>query len=144
MPPADGKRNAVKDPLNPRDGLLELPGAVQRPYYSRRDGAATMTRYEHTLSSQQLKQERRIIIYTPPDYDMKGKPYVSVFMFAGEDRDGVVFATWTFENMIADKKIPPMVVVRIVNPNQASRLQLSGHDPFFQFLNRGSSAVCEG
>jgi enterochelin esterase-like enzyme len=134
MPPTDGRRNAVKDPLNPRDGLLELPGAIQQPYYSRRDGAATMTRYEHTLSSRQLKQERRIVVYTPPNYDPKGKPYASIYMFDGEDRDGLVFATWTFENMIADKKIPPMVVVRIVNPNPASRLQLSGHDPFFDFL----------
>jgi len=60
MPPADGRRNAVKDPLNPKDGLLELPGASEQPYYSRRDGVAKMTPYEHILSSQHLKQDRRM------------------------------------------------------------------------------------
>lgn len=66
MPPADGRRNAVEDPLNPRDGLLELPGALQQSYYSRRDGVARMTRHEHTIASQQLRQDHRIIVSTLP------------------------------------------------------------------------------
>lgn len=135
MPPLDGKRDPVKDPLNPKGELLELPGALPQPYYEKRDGVAKMTKFEHTLTSTHLKQDRKIVVYTPPNFDPKAKPYPSIYLFDGDDPDGLVFATWTFENMIADKKIPPMVVVRIVNPNQAARnSQLTAHDPFFDFL----------
>jgi enterochelin esterase-like enzyme len=135
IPPADTPRNPVKDPLNPKGVLLELPGALPQPYYERRDGTPKMTQVEHTLKSQHLKQDRRVLIYTPPGFDPKAKPYPSIYFFDGEDNDGLVFATWTFENMIAAKKIPPMVVVRIVNPNQATRnTQLAAQEPFFDFV----------
>src|SRR4030095_13252447 len=127
--------NAVKDPLKLQDTPLELPGALPQPWYERREGVAKVTKYEHTLVSQSLKQDRRILVYTPPHYDPKGQPYASIYLFDGEDSDGLVFATWTFENLFADKKIPPMVVVRIVNPSQAARnAQLSCQDAFFDFL----------
>lgn len=66
--------------------------------------------------------------------DPKSNAYPSIYLFDGEDTDGLVFASWTFENLIAGKKIPP-VVVRIVNPNQAARTLLAGHDSFFNFLS---------
>jgi enterochelin esterase-like enzyme len=119
--PTDGKRDIAKDPLNPKGGLLDLPGSLPQPYYERRDGTPKMTRYEHTLPSRHLKQDRKIIVHTPPGYDGKAKPYPSIYIFDGEDPDGLVFATWTFENLIAAGKILPMVVVRIVNPNQSTR-----------------------
>lgn len=134
MPPAQGQRNAVMDPLNRTDGMLIATGALSQPYYAKRESVAKMVRFDHKLSSQSLKQERQILVYTPPGYDPKARPYPSIYMFDGEDRDGSVFASWTFENLIADNKIPPMVVIRIVNPNMASRRQLSGHEPFFDFL----------
>ena len=127
MPPSEGQRTPVIDPLNPKGALLELPGAQPQPYYDRRDSVAKMTRYEHTLPAQQ----RKIIVYTPPDYDAKARPYPSIYFFDGEDSDGHVFASWTFENLIAAKKIPPMVVVRIVNQ---SRPQLAAQNSFFDFL----------
>lgn len=135
IPPL-GLRNAVRDPLNPKGSLLEAPGAASQPYYEQRLDVPKMTKYEHTLASDRLKQDRKFIVYTPPGYDPKAKPYPSIYLFDGEDRDGLVFASWTFENLIASKKIPAMVVVRIVNPGQSARMRLACEDDFFDFLSK--------
>jgi enterochelin esterase family protein len=134
MPPLEEPRKPSKDPLNKNGDLLELPNALTQPYYQRRDGTPLMAKQERRLSSRHLSQERQIVVYTPPGYDMKAKPLPSIYFFDGEDADGAVFASWTFENLIADGKIPPMVVVRIVNPAQGGRRQLMAAEPFFNFL----------
>jgi enterochelin esterase family protein len=135
MPPGDWQRGAVKDLLNPKGGFLELPGASPQPYYERRD-APKMVRHEHKLMSEKLNQERQVLVYTPPGYDAHAKPYPLIYFFDGEDADGVVFASWTLENLMAGKKIPPVVVVRIVNPNRGARQLLAAHDRFFDFLSK--------
>ncbi|MCL4852217.1 MAG: DUF3327 domain-containing protein [Bryobacteraceae bacterium] len=135
MPPGDGRRTAVKDPLNRNGGFLELPGALPQPYYEHRD-APKMVRHEHKLMSENLSHERQVIVYTPPGYDANAKPYPSIYFFDGEDADGVIFASWTLENLMVGKKIPPVVVVRIVNPNRGARQLLAAHDPFFDFLSK--------
>ena len=133
VPPGEGQRNAVKDPLNRAGGFLLSPSALPQPYYER-GNAPKMALQEHTLRSVNLKGERRVIVYTPAGYDPHAKPYPSVYFFDGEDADGTVFASWTLENLMAGKKIPPMVVVRIVNPDRGGRQMLAARDEFFDFL----------
>ena len=63
-------------------------------------------------------------------------PFPNIYLTDGEDPDGLVFASWTFENLLADKKIPPVVVIRIVNPDQStSNKELVCYDPFFAYLS---------
>jgi len=133
-PSGTWQRMAQADPLNPkRDSedpkrpltrvrsLLELPGALPQPYYVKRADVGRLTMQEHTVRSDHLKGERKVRIYTPPGYSPTAPPYPSLYYTDGEDSDGYVFATWTVENLIADKRIPPLVIVRIVNPNQPTR-----------------------
>jgi enterochelin esterase-like enzyme len=134
MPPATGRREAVKDPLNLHDSFAEMPAGLPQPYYARNPDIPKMQMTEHVVKGEGL--ERRILIYTPPGYDPKGAPYPCVYLFDGEDRDGSVFATWTLENLIAAKKLPPLVAVRIANPNQAGRQLLAANDKFFDFLSK--------
>jgi enterochelin esterase-like enzyme len=148
-PMGDWPRQAQADPLNPkrdRDdpklplqrvrSLLELPGALPQPWYVKREGVPRYAVIEQKIKSEKLKSERKILVYTPPGYSVDAKPYASLYLFDGEDPDGAVFATWTLENLIAARQIPPLVVIRIANPNQVARQNdLSCNDTFTEFLN---------
>lgn len=147
-PSGSWPRKAQADPLNPkRDpedpklplqrvrSLLELPGALPQPWYMKRPGSAHFTAVEQAIKSSYLKMDRKIKVYLPPDYSPSHAPYGSVYLFDGEDPDGYVFATWTFENLLHDGKIPPVVIVRIINPDQATRQHdLECNDDFVHFL----------
>jgi enterochelin esterase-like enzyme len=143
------QRAAQADPLNPkRDSddpkrpltrvrsVLELPGAMPQPYYAKRDNVPRSAMEERTVRSEILKGDRKIKVHTPPGYSTTGPAYPTLYYTDGEDGDGYVFASWTIENLIADKKIPPLVVVRIVNPDQNTRnRELACQKEFFDYLN---------
>jgi enterochelin esterase-like enzyme len=147
-PAAPWSRKAQADPLNPkRDpegpelpaqrvrSLLELPGALPQPWYTKRPDAPHFTVAESTLPSVALKSNRKITVYLPPNYSSDHRPYGSIYLFDGEDPDGYVFATWTFENLLQDGKIPPVVIVRVSNPDQATRQHdLECNDNYTRFL----------
>lgn len=140
LPPEREPRKVQHDPLNTQriqnQSVLELPGAAPQPWYAKRPDAPTLTLTKHKLKSEILGGEREILIYTPPNYDSKrAEAYPTVYLFDGEDSDGYVFATQTFENLIQERKIPPAVVVRIVNPNQNVRnKELACTENFSRFL----------
>jgi hypothetical protein len=134
-------RKPQADPLNPKhgdegDSLLELPGALPQPWYAKRPGIPRYTSAEVKIKSKHLASERKVLVYTPPGFSKRHAPYPSIYLTDGEDPDGLVFATWTFENLLADGKIPPVVVIRIVNPDQETRnRELSCNEPFFDYVN---------
>jgi hypothetical protein len=114
--PFNSKRDP-DDPSVPLDrarSLLELPGARPQPWYEKRSGVPHYSIIEEKIKSVPLNSERRVLVYTPPGYSKEHAPYPTVYLTDGEDPDGLVFATWTFENLLADGKIPSVVVVRFV------------------------------
>ena len=81
----------------------------------------------------QLNRTRRIWIYLPPDYDKGLKRYPVLYMHDGQNlfADSTSFSgEWgideTLERMIAEKSIPPVIVVGIDN----SPYRLSEYSPF--------------
>jgi enterochelin esterase-like enzyme len=141
-PPEERLREPVADPLNKRrdpDGrsLVELPGAPAQPWYAKRSDVPHLKLEEHRFKSETLRNERKISVYIPPGYSAAARPYPVLFLFDGEDPDGLVFASWTIENLIADRRIPPLVVVRIANPDQQTRSrELSCSPEFAEFLHK--------
>ena len=148
-PPGTGSRKTRYDPLNPRhlpedpkaakeqwSSLLELPGAPEQTWYARREGVPTVTLVKHRFMSELLRNERDILIYAPPAYNKSGVPgYPLLILLDGEDPDGLVFATTTIENLMFEKRIPPIVVVRVANPSQAIRAkELACMPEFADFL----------
>jgi len=144
LPPGRDARHPVHDPLNsrhlpddpdvPKDqwsSLLELPGALPQPWYRKRPGVPPLALTHHRFQSKFLNNERDISVYTPPGYEKTASPYPALYLFDGEDLDGLVFGTATIENLIHDRKIPPIVVVRIANPSQAVRDRELGCLPEF-------------
>jgi enterochelin esterase-like enzyme len=149
-PRGDGQSIEHYDPINPRhlpeDGnapeaswhsLLELPGAAPQPWYVQHSGTSKYEVREEVMESHILGEKRDLRIYLPPGYE-EGKTTLPVlYMFDGEDPDGLVFATWTLENLLAAHRIPPLIVVRIINPTPALREKELGCNPnFADFMAR--------
>lgn len=147
-PPASGQHHAQADPLNSKRenadraiplaqtrSLLELPGAPQQPWYEKR-GAPRFTTVDRLIKSRLVNGERRVQIYLPPNFSPEHARYPSLYLTDGEDPDGLVFASWTLENLIAAGRIPPIVIVRISNPDQETRRrELSCNDAFERFVS---------
>jgi enterochelin esterase family protein len=58
-----------------------------------------------------------------------------LILFDGEQEEGLVFASSTVENLIHERKIPPIVVARVPNPSGRSRMRDLGCRPeFTEFL----------
>jgi len=148
-PEGQWTRNAQADPLNPkRDNndasaapeqvrsLLEMPDVRSEPWYIKRPDVARYSSSELEIQSAKLKSKRKVKVYLPPGFSAQQRPYPSIYLTDGEDSDGLVFATWTFENLLADRKIPATVVVRIVNPDQETRnRELACDDTFADYLS---------
>lgn len=140
-PPAKRPRRAQADPLNPkREGegsaaevrsLLELPQARPQPWYAKRPDVRRYASSEEQMQSTRLKSPRKVLVYLPPGYAREQAPYPSIYLMDGEDPDGLVFATATFENLVAEGRIPATVVIRILNPDQETRNRELACDPAF-------------
>jgi enterochelin esterase family protein len=139
LPPQGAPRSVQHDPLNTQritnQSVLELPGAAPQPWYTKRPDVPTLTLTRERLKSELLGTEREILIYTPPGYSRtRAEPYPTVYLFDGNDPDGDVFASQTVENLIHERRIPPVVVVRIGNVAGMRSDHLSCNEKFSRFL----------
>jgi len=137
----------IADPLNPKaaplapymgKSVLELPDAPPQPWIAPRPGAASDTLEEIRISSRVLGSERPAWIHTPPGYDPSRKePYPLLICF-----DGQVYASSNYmpvptivDNMIADGRIPPLIVVLVgQSPQPGRNIELSNNQPFLDFV----------
>jgi enterochelin esterase-like enzyme len=139
-PPDDGpKRTAMIEP-DPLDkamvsnatSIVELPRAPAQPWLTARRESPAGTVVVHDVKSKSLGNTRPVWVYTPPGFSTTGAPYPLVVMFDG---DAAIFAlgiTFTLDNLIAAKRIPPCVVVMIGNTDRGHELP---HDtPFADFV----------
>jgi enterochelin esterase family protein len=130
------------DPLNPRtissqDGsLMELPGAPPQPWLERAPGLPQRRPSEHSIKSEILKQERTFTIYTPPNYDPNGEACRVLILFDGPDfqRNDEIPAPVILDNLISEKKIPPVVAV-FVNHLDRNK-ELACLEPFADFVSK--------
>lgn len=113
------------DPLNPNNwrkqfSLVELPDAppmdLSRPQPSVPKGATV--KLVPDMKSEILGNVRRIFVYKPAGYDPKGKPYPVLFF--GASYLSTVPLPVILDNLIAQKKIPPVVAVLFDFPDQAT------------------------
>ena len=135
-PTSNDVKRPQKDPLNRNGSVLTLAGALPQPWYAHREGVERLVLEKHRFKSTILGNERDILVYTPPGYAKSAQPYQLLFLFDGEDSNGLVFSTDTIENLIAERRIPSLVVVRIANPDQQTRnRELACTAEFVEFLN---------
>jgi enterochelin esterase family protein len=115
--------------------LVSLPEAPIYPWSAPQPAAPAGSVEEFTLFSAHLQNERRVWIYTPPQYVSNGEPFGLLVLFDGEAyRCGVPTAT-ILDNLIATAEIAPMVVVMVGCIDIGTRTrELACHDPFVDFV----------
>jgi enterochelin esterase-like enzyme len=142
------------DPLNPnrafggQGSVLELSEAAPQPWLQRIPGLPSkvsnlMGKFlpspvnEHTLKSEILKQDRQYGIYLPPDYDAQGPECGLLVLFDGNGCRQMVNNPFPvdvmLDNLIREKKIPPVVVVFVFQTEQRDK-ELSCSKPFADFV----------
>jgi enterochelin esterase family protein len=150
----DGARRAslTSDPLNPhhvddalskksdgafRESLVELPGAPAQ-LWIRHSGNPAGQLMTHQFRSEILKNEREVTVYSPPGYNARGRPYPLLIIFDGDAYTDAIPTPAILDNLIAARKIPPVVAVFVnnVRTNQpyTRTLELSCNASFTRFL----------
>ncbi len=143
---------AIPDPLNPhqfvypkdeedpsdRDivvSIVELPGAPLQPWIKPRPDVAKGKVEMHRLRSAILDNERRIWVYTPPNYTTSDEPYNLLLVFDGVAYIDLVPTPTILDNLLSEGKLPPFVAVIPDSLNQETRSrELPCYQPFVDFL----------
>jgi enterochelin esterase family protein len=120
-----------RDPLGAHvvrgESYVELPDAPPQPWIVRRPNVPRGKFSRQKFESEILGAEYRINVYTPPGYDPKGKRSWLMIAFDG----GFPDMQTTLENLQAEGKIPPLVVVGVENISGATRVRDLGASPRF-------------
>ncbi len=127
------------DPLNTltegRDSLAEMAGAPPQPWVRAREVVPKGALKPHKLRSELLKEERSVSVYTPAGYAHKGAPCGLLIVFDGQAYRNLVPTPTILDNLVASRKVPPMVAILIDNADQAARTRdLTCSAPFADFL----------
>ena len=128
------------DPNNPKQlaglSIVELADLPAQPWTMAKPENPAGKIVEVTIESAQMKEKRRIGVYTPPDYDPK-RTYPLVIAFDGEvyglDEGALIPLPRILDNLIAAKQIPPVVAAIVANQGTRSR-DLTMHKPFAEFV----------
>lgn len=76
--------------------------------------------HNYTLKSKLLNNERAIDVYLPDGFS-KEKTYPVLFLFDGKEYQSKVQTPTILDNLIATRKIPPLIAVFVANANYQSR-----------------------
>jgi enterochelin esterase family protein len=83
------------------------------------------------ISSDILKKERAVSVYTPAGYATDKQPYGLLIVFDGWDYLRLIPLPTILDNLIASQKIMPLVAILIHNESQATRNRELGCDAIF-------------
>jgi enterochelin esterase-like enzyme len=147
-PNAQRFATAQADPLNPRRqpvdpnvtryevwSVAELPGASPQPWSDPRPGVPAGQLHQQTIQSKVLGNERSVTVYTPPGYTANANPYPMLMLFDETTYQSQVPAPVILDNLIAERRIPPMVAVLVNYPNQEARdRELFANPRFEEFI----------
>ncbi|MFW9944859.1 MAG: alpha/beta hydrolase-fold protein [Candidatus Sifarchaeia archaeon] len=141
------------DPFNPRTfvfekdeedpesfelvrSVLELPQAPLQPWIEQREGVPRGKVELYRLRSDILDNQRRVWVYTPPDYaPAKSEPYTLLVLFDGRAYVNHVPTPIILDNLVDAGLIQPVVAVFPDSISSSMRLQeLVLHPPFNEFL----------
>jgi enterochelin esterase family protein len=116
--------------------IVEMPDAKPQPYIAKRAGVPAGSVEKKRIKSALLKNERDLSIYTPPGYRRDAQPNGLLVVFDEGSYLTLVPTPVILDNLLFEKKIPPMVAVLIANPDQETRTREVPPNPdFADFLN---------
>jgi enterochelin esterase family protein len=133
------------DPLNPRmmimqgmmpASLVELPAAPPQPWLERLPDVPPGALKEQKFNSKSLNGERAVTIYTPENYSSLQNNCGLLVLFDGayyQDSEMIPVPV-ILDNLIAKRKIPPLIAVFVRHDPLTRNKDLSCSDPFAAFL----------
>lgn len=129
---------AVADPANPDrirvDGprwdsppehwfsVLTLARTPPDPWHWPQAGVPSGSVESHRIESRGLGNERGLSVYLPPGYRPDGGPYRLVVLLDGREIRHVLDAPTIVDNLLAEGRIPPVLLAMVENPDELSRL----------------------
>lgn len=147
------------DPLNPQtfvepkdkerpdhseddiDSVVRLSAVPAQTWVSPRHEITKGNVKKHLVQSRILENERRIWVYTPPQYNASGDPYGLLIILDGRFFNFAIRVPMILDNLLADEQIPPLVTVMVDNPGTTwqeammiREKELSCYPPFSEFL----------
>ena len=133
-------RGSVDSPQYQGDSVVEMPDAPAQPWLAERAGVAAGRIEKHQLKSALLNNDREIAVYLPPGYSKTEKPYPVLVLFdevayLGDENHLALVPTPTIlNNLISEKRIPPMVALLVGNAPGARSRELTCNPVFADFL----------
>lgn len=89
--------------------------------------------YEHQFESEKLDITRKVRVYTPYDYKKDGQPYGFLLLTDGNEYIDVLSAINVLDNLIANKKIPPIITIFVDSTDKRIE-ELKCNDKFADIL----------
>jgi enterochelin esterase-like enzyme len=113
----DSSNPLLKPQRKPSRSILHIPGTPPNPWDWRDVPHGTV--HQHAYQSKVLGRRRDAVVYTPPGYEKSGDtkyPLLVLQHGSGDQHDTWVDhgkAHWILDNLIADGKAVPMIVLMI-------------------------------
>lgn len=105
---------AIKPMREPRTSILHIPGEPPQIFDFQAVPHGTVR--HHAYWSRPLGRLRELVVYTPPDYDKNRSSYPTLYLQHGMGDNQATWtvhgkAHWILDNLVAQKKAKPMVMV---------------------------------
>ncbi|WP_425449113.1 alpha/beta hydrolase-fold protein [Dethiothermospora halolimnae] len=88
---------------------------------------------EYSLESSRLEASRRVRVYTPHGYNEDGQPYKFLVLTDGDEYLELLSVKNVLDNLIADKKIPPVITL-FIDSTDTREEELSCSDLFLDIV----------
>lgn len=123
----------IRDPLNPNEiddgSFVVLPAAPRFPFKPN-EAAPKGHMIDATITSSVLSSDIQLKVYLPAGHEMKGRRPWLLVAFDGGFHDMAP----VLDDLIATKKVPPIVVVGVVNRQGMRTKDLGYSEPFAKFV----------
>jgi len=135
--PASTNSLAENSPKYEVSSIAELPGATPQPWSDPRPGVPAGELHKHRVESVVLGNQRSVAVYTPPGYRKEEKGYPWLLLFDEATYQSQVPAPVILDNLIAERRIAPMVAVLLNYPTQDAReRELFANPRFADFVSQ--------
>lgn len=122
--------NGEKDELK---SYVVMPNAPEHFWVKERNDVPKGNLCEHEFNSKNLEKGRRVRIYTPYGYEKDNQPYGFLLLTDGNEYINMLSTIEVLNNLIADKKIPPIVTI-FIDSTETRMEELKCNDNFSSII----------
>jgi enterochelin esterase-like enzyme len=122
--------NGEKDTLR---SYVVMPNAPEHFWVKERNDVPKGNLCEHEFNSKNSEKGRRVRIYTPYGYEKANTPYGFLLLTDGNEYINVLSTVAVLNNLIKDKKIPPIVTI-FIDSTETRSDELRCNDSFSSII----------